>query len=344
MMAGGTKLSCAVALLLTGCSGSDGKLTVRSLPVSPSMAVKPVPARIAEARGHFALGSVALALEGFRKAQRDDPNSTDALVGIAACYDRMGRFELSRRYYESALALAPADPTLLEAFARSLDFQGRPADAAEIRQELAARSPTIAPAAEQPAPVAVAAVTTPKAAPVPLAAPAASVTVALPPPAAAVAVAVPPAKSKSVTRPSVASATVKLPPVEPVPAPVAAASVTVKLPPAKPVSEPVAVAMLRQEPTAPKLAAKPLPVAKADCARAGGCVHPQWPAARAPFACRSRACHQRADALAWPGRPASGGEHHRSFRSLADRPAAKSKCGFSMRPGIKAWRREPEWR
>ena len=47
---------------------------------------------VAEARGHLVLNNVALALEGFRKAQRDEPESTDALLGIATCYDRMGRF------------------------------------------------------------------------------------------------------------------------------------------------------------------------------------------------------------------------------------------------------------
>lgn len=213
-MAGGTKLSCVAALLLAGCAGKEGDLTIRSIPASPSMAAKPVPARIAEARGHFALGNVALALEGFRKAQRDDPNSTDALLGIAACYDRMGRFELSRRYYESALAIAPADPALLEALARSLDGQGRPADAAEVRQEIADLRPVNAPVFRPPAPIAVAAVPVQKAAPVGAAAPAASVTVALAPPAAPVTVP---------HTPPAASVTVALPPAKPIEAGTAAA-------------------------------------------------------------------------------------------------------------------------
>jgi len=139
-MSGGTKLGCAVALLLTGCTGSEGKLAIRALPASPSMSVKPVSDRVAEARGHLVLNNVALALEGFRKAQRDEPGSTDALLGIATCYDRMGRFELSRRYYEMALALAPTDSTILNALAGSLDAQGRRAEAREVRSELAVRS------------------------------------------------------------------------------------------------------------------------------------------------------------------------------------------------------------
>ena len=240
-MSGGTKLTFMAALLLGGCTGSDGRLTVRSLTTSPSMVAKPVPARIAEARGHYALGNVALALEGFRKAQRDDPASTDAILGIALCYDRMGRFELSRRYYESALALSPADPTLLEAFARSLDVQGRPLDAAEVRQELAARSvPDVSPSPEQSkTEVEVAQVTKPVQ------------SVARPEVSAPVSIAAVPVPEASQAAANIqrAEATALAAKTPPKPAPVAvqqprpAASVTIKLPPARPVEGPIEMAV-----------------------------------------------------------------------------------------------------
>ena len=51
----------------------------------------------------------------------------------------MGRFDLSRRYYESALALAPADTQLLAAFAASLQLQGKSAEALSVREEISAR-------------------------------------------------------------------------------------------------------------------------------------------------------------------------------------------------------------
>ena len=147
------KITCAAAFLLTAC-GSDGQLNVRAIPGSPSMSAKPVPARIAEARGHLAMNNVALALEGFRKARREDPGSIDALMGIAASYERMGRFDLSRRYFEMALAFDPANAGILTALARSLDAQGLRAQAAKVRSEMAERS---APA--DPMPVAGAAAT-----------------------------------------------------------------------------------------------------------------------------------------------------------------------------------------
>lgn len=131
------KPAALVLLLLAGCAGNSGKLAIRTIASPVSQAAKPLPARIAEARGLLALGNVGLALESFRIAQRDDPASTDALSGIAACYDRMGRFDLSRRYYEEALAHAPKDSALLAAFAASLDLQGKSVEAASVRRELA---------------------------------------------------------------------------------------------------------------------------------------------------------------------------------------------------------------
>ena len=144
MKRGGKFLVSATVLAVAACGGEQANLKVRSIPTPLAQGAKPVPFRIAEARGQLALGNVALALEGFRKALRDDPNSIDALAGMATCYDRMGRFDLSRRNYEAALAVEPANVELLGAFAQSLQLQGGLAEAqrvrAEIAQRLAARS------------------------------------------------------------------------------------------------------------------------------------------------------------------------------------------------------------
>lgn len=138
MRIGGTCLIAAAMLVAGGCS-QDGKLEIRAIGSPLAAGSRTVSFRVAEARGQFALGNVALALESFRKAAREDPTSVDALVGIAACYDRMGRFDLSRRNYEAALALTPGDPALLMAFAASLDQQQLGAEAARVRGEIGAR-------------------------------------------------------------------------------------------------------------------------------------------------------------------------------------------------------------
>lgn len=179
---GGHVLVSVAILACTACLGDSGKLEIRAADSGLKAGDAPVPFRIAEARAHLALGNVALALEGFRKAVREDPASVDGQAGIAQSYDRMGRFDLSRRHYEAALAMAPRDSALLALFASSLDAQGRVAEAASVRREIAALAAAEAavPSAEGSAPVEQAAAQ--GLAPPPMAAPVGpSVTIALPP-------------------------------------------------------------------------------------------------------------------------------------------------------------------
>jgi len=139
-MNGGSKfLASAAALALAGCGGSEAKLQIRSIPAPLSASAKPVPFRIAEAQQQLALGNVALALESYRKALRDQPDSVEAMLGIANSYDRMARFDVSRRYYESALAIVPTDTGVLNALAQSLDLQGRADEAMAVRREIGVR-------------------------------------------------------------------------------------------------------------------------------------------------------------------------------------------------------------
>lgn len=128
-----------VPLLLSACVGKDARLVVRPVATGFAEGERPASFRIAEARAHFALGNVALAAEGFRRALREDPRSVDALNGLAACYDRMGRFDLARSHYEQALALAPDDARLYANLVTSLELQGQSAEAEEVRKEASAR-------------------------------------------------------------------------------------------------------------------------------------------------------------------------------------------------------------
>lgn len=145
MKRGGQKFLVSTTMLaVAACGGEQGKLEIRSIPTALAQGKKPIPYRIAEARGQLALGNAALALEAFRMAAREDPNSAEALAGMAACYDQMGRFDLSRRNYEAALALAPSDLEILGAFAGSLQLQGSADEALSVRREIAARSAAVA--------------------------------------------------------------------------------------------------------------------------------------------------------------------------------------------------------
>ena len=158
----------AAAAVLTSC-GSE-MVEVRSIKQPLAQGQQPANFRVAEGNAQLALGNVGLAVEAYRKALREQPDSIGAMVGLATCYDRMGRTDLSRRHYEMALAVDPANTNLYSLFARSLEAQGQRDEAARVKTELAAR--VVAPEASRDAPGSVPVLPPP---------PAQSVTVALAP-------------------------------------------------------------------------------------------------------------------------------------------------------------------
>lgn len=97
----------AFALLLAGCSTAH-LVDIKPVQRGGIGVTKNAPDAYAEAKKQLEAGRPALALEGFRRALRDSSQFVDALNGMAVAYDQLGRFDLSRRFYELALA---ADPT-----------------------------------------------------------------------------------------------------------------------------------------------------------------------------------------------------------------------------------------
>jgi len=156
------------AVTLTSC-GTE-MVEVRSIKQPLAQGQQPANFRVAEGNAQLVLGNVGLAVEAYRKALREQPDSIGAMVGLATCYDRMGRTDLSRRHYEMALAVDPANTDLYSLFAQSLEAQGQRDEAARVRTELAAR--VVAPEASRVAPGSVPVLPPP---------PAQSVTVALAP-------------------------------------------------------------------------------------------------------------------------------------------------------------------
>jgi hypothetical protein len=75
-------------------------------------------------RDALASGDALAAMAAFRAALREDPALVAALNGMGVALDRVGRFDLARPYYETALALEPAAADILYNFALSLSLQG----------------------------------------------------------------------------------------------------------------------------------------------------------------------------------------------------------------------------
>ena len=185
MRGGITALFVTAGLAATGCTTSASDIKIRPL-ADPGSKLGARNGLLADASAQLAMGNVGLAIEGFRKALREQPDSIAALGGLAACYDEMGRYDLSRLNYEAALAIAPTYPVLLNSFAASLERQGKRMEALAVRAEAAqlasaadALDRTQAEAEAPAAPIRVAAVAQPAPAPVVIGP---SVTVTLPPP------------------------------------------------------------------------------------------------------------------------------------------------------------------
>lgn len=127
----------AIALLPLALSCSSHQVEVRAKPAPASMVMSDGQS-LAKGRMLFARGEYALAADAFNKAVRQDPDSADAYNGLAASYDNLGRYDLSRRYYELALARAPEDGRILRNLARSTLGQGDRLAARKIFAEAAA--------------------------------------------------------------------------------------------------------------------------------------------------------------------------------------------------------------
>lgn len=80
---------------------------------------------LARGREHLAAGRYGLAIAEFRNATKADPNSIEALNGLAAAHDHIGRFDVSAIHYERALALDPSSAQTLNNIGFSHMLQGK---------------------------------------------------------------------------------------------------------------------------------------------------------------------------------------------------------------------------
>ncbi len=87
---------------------SEALASEASVPATTA-AVAPAPASneidLSAARAHFRAGRFAEAEAIFHNAAKMNPRDAEAWLGLAACYDRMRRFELADRAYVQAAAI-----------------------------------------------------------------------------------------------------------------------------------------------------------------------------------------------------------------------------------------------
>ena len=114
---------CAIAAVtLAACSTAQFRPRAVGQSLSPNEGGD---ALLAEARMQYDANNVALAISTYRRVLRTSPGSVEALSGLAASYNRMGRTDLADRYYQEALAIAPDNVQLAQDYDGWLRSQGR---------------------------------------------------------------------------------------------------------------------------------------------------------------------------------------------------------------------------
>ncbi len=129
-----------VAAGLSGCGsgllpgpGDDGPLATPSAYAAF--------ADLGTAKEHFRRGELTLAETGFRAALAREPDNVEALVGLAATYDRLADWTRADAAYDRALALAGRRPEILNNLGYSQYLRGDHARARAIFQEAADLAP-----------------------------------------------------------------------------------------------------------------------------------------------------------------------------------------------------------
>lgn len=129
----------AVGLALIDAGGAEA----RTRPIEGvRLAGIPAPVTSGDAyqdgRALLAKGDTAGAIAAFRAALVASPQSIDALNGLGVAYDRLGRYDLSRSWYDTALAIDPDAVLVLNNLGYSLYLQGQYTAAIPILQRVAA--------------------------------------------------------------------------------------------------------------------------------------------------------------------------------------------------------------
>jgi hypothetical protein len=99
----------SMLLVMAGCAGPQNLSPEFRL---SSKAPEPVleGSLVQRGKAQLSAGLHAMAIETFRAEIRQSPESAEAYNGLAIAYDRIGRPDLARRYFEVALAKAPDEP------------------------------------------------------------------------------------------------------------------------------------------------------------------------------------------------------------------------------------------
>ncbi|MDT8403031.1 LytR C-terminal domain-containing protein [Sulfuriflexus sp.] len=124
----------STAVLVTGCASGPGAMGSLQpvYRVQGQQLALGVHSFYEQGKQHFVSQHYGLALQAFQSELVRNPNSVQVLNGIAACYDKMQRYDLAANYYYQTLAIEPDSVRTLSNLGYSFILQGRNADAKKV--------------------------------------------------------------------------------------------------------------------------------------------------------------------------------------------------------------------
>ncbi len=100
--------------LLAACSGFiDGPPAGPAVTVDDVANYVPSDEPYRAGSEHFARGEYGIAEQYFRDATEKAPKDAASWIGLAACYDRLARFDLADRSYKTAIKLSGGETALI---------------------------------------------------------------------------------------------------------------------------------------------------------------------------------------------------------------------------------------
>lgn len=113
----------AIGLLLADGAAADARTALPEIHPVDNLPTRSASSSLERGKAELRAGRPADAVASFRAALAGDPQSVDALSGMAIAYDQLGRYDLSRPLYEAALILDPRSPVLLYNYGLSLHLR-----------------------------------------------------------------------------------------------------------------------------------------------------------------------------------------------------------------------------
>jgi Flp pilus assembly protein TadD len=96
---------------------------------------------LAIGKQQFLEANYGLAEKHFRKAVERKPDDAEALMGLAASYDQLGRFDFAERAYKELFKVAGRKPRIVSNYGYSQLLRGNKSEAGKLFKEAASAMP-----------------------------------------------------------------------------------------------------------------------------------------------------------------------------------------------------------